>query len=246
MKFFLIFTVVIFPLLILKSIKRIDYETIYLLGKQETGVIRGISAIFIIESHFLAWAIEMGAEVNKILQLIIGQLGGIGVLLFFFVSGYGIYVSYAKEKPGWEFIRKRLENVYIPYVFMKLVMLVLFGITGMNIGNWGNRVLRILLLEDWFIQVIILQYISFGILRNVLKKGAKLIVASFGVNCILSIIFVIAQKPLRWFNALWLFTVGFIVAEYENEIIKWLRKNLVIKCICLFSKKPCTKSGVQI
>ncbi|MBR4983241.1 MAG: acyltransferase [Lachnospiraceae bacterium] len=235
MNFFLIFTVIIFPLIILRSIKKIDCETTYLLGKQETSVIRGISAIFIIESHFLAWTIEMGAEVNIILQLIIGQLGGIGVLLFFFVSGYGIYVSYAKEKPGWEFIRKRLENVYIPYVFMKLVLLVLFGLKGKNIENWGNRVLRILLLEDWFIRVIVLQYFSFLLLRKFLGlKGKKILIGSFVIDGILSLAFVIQQRPLGWFNALWLFTVGFVVAEYKTEIFIWFQENFIPKCTVLF------------
>lgn len=234
MNFFLIFTVIIFPLIILRSIKKIDCETTYLLGKQETSVIRGISVIFIIESRFLAWAIEMGAEVNKILQLIIGQLGGIGVLLFFFVSGYGIYVSYAKEKPGWNFIRKRLENVYIPYVFIKLIMLFLFCLLGEHTGSLENNVLNILTLEDWFIRVIVLQYISFFVLKNIGKKGRQFIVASIIVDCILSFIFIVEQRPLRWFNALWLFTVGFVVAEQECKIIECFKRNFVIKCMGLF------------
>lgn len=236
MRFFLIFSFVIFPLIALKSVQKIDYETRSLLRRWETGVIRGISAIFIIESHFLAWAIEMGAEVNKILQLIIGQLGGIGVLLFFFVSGYGIYESYAKKTPSWDYIKKRLENVYIPYVFMKTIILLIFLVEG-KINNLHDEILRILLLEDWFIRVIVLQYLSFFFLWKFLKKGKsreKIIIGSLLIDCILSVVFVVKQRPLGWFNALWLFTVGFVVAEYKEKLIIWFQKNFITKCIVLF------------
>lgn len=234
MIFLKIFTVVIFPLIILKSIKKMDCESTYLLGRRETDVIRGVSAIFIIESHFLAWAIEMGAEVNKILQLIIAQLGGIGVLLFFFVSGYGIYVSYAKEKSGWEFIRKRLENVYIPYVFMKVILLFLFC-RHEKIDNLSGKIVGALLLEDWFIRVIVLQYFSYFFLRKVLGlQKKKLILGGLIFDCILSYVFVIKQRPLGWFNALWLFTAGFVIAEYKEELIKWFKRGRIIKCFVLF------------
>lgn len=233
MNFFLIFTVIIFPLIILRSIKKIDCETTYLLGKQETSVIRGISANFIIESHFLAWTIEMGAEVNKIPQLIVGQLGGIGVLLFFFVSGYGIYGSYAKDKIGRDFIKKRLENVYIPYVFIKVMFLVLSCMQGRS-ENLFEQIVRILLLEDWFIRVIVLQYFSFFLGKVLGLQKKRLIISSLIIDCVLSYVFIIKNKPLGWFNALWLFTVGFIVAEYKEELISWFKKGYIIKCIVLF------------
>ena len=96
-----------------------------------------------------------------------------------------------------DFYKKEIENVYIPYVYIKLAMLFLFWVSGKNIGNLGSSILKIVTLEDRFIRVIVLQYISFFILRNVLKKGNILIVASLASNCIWSCIFIIEQRPLR-------------------------------------------------
>ena len=229
-----IFAVIIFPLLILGSIRKDTCQSKYLIERQETNVIRGISAVFIIESHFCAWVQEMGENANRVVEMIIGQLGGIGVLLFFFISGYGIYISYAEIEPSWRYLQKRLESVYIPYVFMKLIILFLFYMNGTK-DSLFERILKIIMLEDWFIRVIVLQYLTFFFLWKIVKlKKNKLLYGSLIVNCILSVIFVVEQRPSRWFNALWLFIVGFVIAEYRKPVIEWFNEKYVVKCLFLF------------
>ena len=70
-----------------------------LLSKTDTEFLRGISACFVIIAHSCIWINEM-MEGDKVLYFVISQLGGIGVLIFFFVSGYGIYEKYAHKHPS--------------------------------------------------------------------------------------------------------------------------------------------------
>lgn len=229
---FLMLLFIVVVVVVLKSIKiRVPNKDV-LIDKNETNVIRGISALFIIISHLEAWEGTRELFHEKIIHFIIGQLGGIGVLLFFFVSGYGIYASYATKKNSNTFLFKRIENVYLPYLFIKLIMLILFILVG---GEYYLRdeIFKIISLEDWFVKVIMLQYLSFWILQRRLRKN-KLIVLSVFVDCLLSAIFIFEERPLRWFNALWLFTFGFIVSEYEKLIIEWFKNRIIIKCIFLF------------
>lgn len=89
MLLFYFFSFIIFPIIIIGSLRKVKMESSCLIGKQEVGVIRGISAVFIMESHFLAYAQNMGEWVSKPVYTIIGQLGGVGVLLFSSFLGMG-------------------------------------------------------------------------------------------------------------------------------------------------------------
>ena len=234
MKLFILFSLLVFPIIIISAIRVKRDKAICLLERQETGVLRGISALFIIESHFLSWAIDMGAEVSKLLQIVIGQLGGIGVLIFFFVSGYGIYESYASNIPSYDFVKKRLGNVYLPYVFIKLIILIINYFTKRIQYNLCDELVDVLLINDWFIAVIMLQYASFFVLRKLIENKKRFMVCSLIVDFVLTLVFIFQGKPLRWFNALWLFTIGIIVAEFKNKIIGYYNTRFISKCIFCF------------
>lgn len=87
---------VILPILVLWRFKFVDRsEEKQILNKTDTIALRGVSAFFVIAAHYMAWVDEMtGYATNAVVKGIVGQLGGIGVLIFFFVSGYGIFESY--------------------------------------------------------------------------------------------------------------------------------------------------------
>ena len=79
----------ILPVVILWGIRKENrLEEAQLLDKKDTSVLRGISAFFVIAAHYTGWVEKLTGGTNVIFKGLIGQLGGIGVLIFFFVIGY--------------------------------------------------------------------------------------------------------------------------------------------------------------
>ena len=50
------------------------------------------------------------------------SIGGTGVHVFFFCSGFGLFMSYTKRRLGYlEFLKKRFLKIYIPYILVGAV-----------------------------------------------------------------------------------------------------------------------------
>lgn len=121
-----------------------------------------MSAFFVIAAHYMVWVDEMTRyATNVVVKGIVGQLGGIGVLIFSFASGYGIFESYGYREVDKTYIIERFKGVYFPYILMKLIFLVPYHALGLSNGKVISELISILLVEDWFIHVIVIQYIVF-------------------------------------------------------------------------------------
>ena len=220
---------IVVALIILLGIKRSEKkEEEFLLSKMDTQVIKGVAACFVISAHYMSFLdLLVGGSTNKLVKVLIGQLGGIGVVVFFFVSGYGIYTSYADKPPTWNFLWKRIKTIYIPYVIIKIIIEAIY-ILGQRTGITLVRIRDILTVEDWFIKVILIQYFIFFILWK--RFSTKwIVVLSFVLDILLSLIFIIEGKPERWFNSLWLFTFGMVCSKYKERICQVFYKKRFFK-----------------
>lgn len=206
-----------------------------LLTKADSVAVKGMAALCVMLAHYASWMEGYFHRKLSIVFLIFKQLGGIGVLLFFFLSGYGIYFSSIKKDMNFKWLVRKVCNVYIPYFFMKLVLeiinyfvvpkgsfslLIFFKtIIGLDFG-------------DWFIFVIILQYIIFGIAWKIAEK--KRITVTFWLSIVLMAFFIWKGAAPRWYNGLLLFWFGCIVAKYEKKIMVSLKRNYWMKlCVLL-------------
>lgn len=224
--------IIILPLLILYKleIKNRKCEE-HLLSRNDSCALRGISAWFVMAAHFTSFASEdmTGcAWYDNVANAVIEQLGGIGVLIFFFVSGYGIYMAYGGKKADNTYIRKRLKSVYLPYVIIKSVFLIVYYALGIYNEFSVKSIISIILVEDWFVHVIVLQYIIFYVISRFLERKYMIYYSLFA-DIILSIFFACEGRNIKWFNALWLFTAGMCVAMYEKNIVKFLNKKTLFK-----------------
>lgn len=67
------------------------------LAKEDTYAIRGIAAVFVLFAHLLIAISEAG--IGTLGPAVLYKwCGGLGVCVFFFVSGYGLWVSREKKK----------------------------------------------------------------------------------------------------------------------------------------------------
>lgn len=221
----------IFSILLLAAILPIKFcekeNASQIFTRSDTNIIRGLSAFFVIVSHYQIWFDKMiRIQTPSYIKLSFGQLGGIGVLLFFFVSGYGIQETYGGKKVDYRFLLKRITGVYIPYIIIKFLLLperYLYGITD---EPFWREVINIFLISDWFIFVIMLQYSSYYISMRFFRRF--LLLASVITDLIFTAIFIYLKKPIGWFNALWLFTFGIVVSILQRRIKHLIDKNAFI------------------
>lgn len=219
---YIVLCILIFPCVLI--VRRTD-ENKQLFEKNDTAAIRGVSALFVMIAHYSIW-FNQNSEIpiNRIVMIPLEQLGGIGVLLFFFVSGYGINESYGNKPNMKGYLIKRFYGVYFPYVLMKLItntMLLVFNGFS-SVYDSVLSYLIILLLPDWFILVIILQYLSYYVSRRFFGRH-DLVFAILADVC-MTTVFILLNKPIGWFNALWLFTFGILVSKYQEWLLIQIQK----------------------
>lgn len=109
---------IVFPIAVFINAHK-TYSVDRFLDKQDVDIIKGIATCFVILAHL---TIQLGpmSGCNRILN-IFNVMGGMGVLLFFFVSGYGLYSGYKNKRVGAIYWKKRLINMYLPCVIIQLI-----------------------------------------------------------------------------------------------------------------------------
>ncbi|MCH5249882.1 MAG: acyltransferase [Lachnospiraceae bacterium] len=211
-----------FPAAILIQAKK-NAGTNVLLEKNDTNAIKGIATGFVVLMH-LTNNLEADSVITKLLLNLLSVTGGMGVLLFFFVSGYGIYKGYAHKTPDAGFLYKRLLNVYVPCLFIQVVF-CLWDIMWQRSFDFREIVLRSLA-DAWFIYVILVQYIIFFV-SWVISKGRQsvMLILSYMFSAITAVIFCLCGLNARWYNGLLLFPIGMTIAYKEDKLLIAIRKN---------------------
>lgn len=77
-------------------------------------------------------------------------------------------------------------------------------------------------MEDWFIFVIVIEYIFYYVARKIMAK--YYILALVGMNLVLAVVFIIQQRADRYINSMWLFLFGIILSIYKGIFIRLLRE----------------------
>lgn len=164
-------------------------------------------------------------------------LGGTGVHLFFFLSGFGLMLSKNSGTP-LTFYRRRLVKVWLPYVLALSISLVLAW--GWNVfpdrgGAWlagvaGYQMFFESYIESfgghfWFISAIIQFYLAFPLLKWVLEQRRSPVLFALGCLTISiawwAVVYTFGKGGLRVWNSfflqfLWEFGLGMALAKFLN------------------------------
>lgn len=108
------------------SIKRQVFGAGYV-SKYRTELM-GIAALWVLAVHALDFGIRLPGKLAVIEKLM--SYGQVGVDMFFFLSGIGIFYSLGKETKLTLFYGKRLKRVYFPYLAIAFPCLVIIGLLG--------------------------------------------------------------------------------------------------------------------
>lgn len=101
------------------------------------------------------------------------QCGNICVDVFFFISGYCCCLSYKKNPNLFQFYKRRMTRVVLPYLILAVPFYFWKAITHYSAFSFGRRVLLFLadvsglslwtneVLTTWFVTAIVLFYLAF-------------------------------------------------------------------------------------
>ena len=105
---------------------------------EEIDFFRGLSIMGVIMYHLISkYMVSMPSIVKYA-----ANVGSSGVLIFFFCSGFSLYYSYKKHPVDFcSFLKKKIDKIYIPYIFCVVVSAL---IPFMSTPNDGNRVVAVL------------------------------------------------------------------------------------------------------
>lgn len=203
-----------------------------MIEKDEAGIIKLVSLMFIIYSHFLGWIVKDSFIASTGIGASISQCG---VSLFLFLSGYGIYKSY--KKSGFQkYWYKRITRIYISFLIVIIPQFLLeIWKYHENIGDMyiASTVLSALGLYSnnlidgtmWFIPFILLQYFIFYVSFR-LKYHAKLMVLGE------IIVYIIFKRCFVWVNEndfyVIAFALGVLYAEKEKAMEQIYRLGTVV------------------
>lgn len=183
----------------------------YLFSFDFTNSLRGIAILLVTISH-------VSATMNTVL---FSPLGGTGVALFLFLSGFGLNESFKLHGLG-HYWRKKVLRVLIPYFF---VATVLYYCKWEFI--WSSYLLDITGLKThyWYIAFLMKWYIAFWILSKYFLRYRVLVLLMMSVMILFLFPNIEAEQAFS-------FLTGLLVSTYLDEIKEWGDKRIV-KIVCV-------------
>lgn len=220
---------ILFPVVVLAKIKKVSGTV--LLDKDDIDVIKGIATCFVMIAHMINELKISEVKISFFLD-ILTVIGGMGVLLFFFVSGYGIYKGYSDRKPTWKFWKRRLIKMYIPCIIIQFLFAIIDAWQLQDIEV--ETILLRSFLGAWFIDVILIEYMIFFVTWILSKNNKSILVGlSFVLSIIVAALFCYFNFDPRWYNGLLLFPIGMLFAWKEKSICNYIESKW-FKCLLLY------------
>lgn len=229
-------TYLIIPIVVVFSIRRKkdEYEN---LDKETTDSIKGVLVLGVVLSH-------LATKVNKgpfLLQFPFGQIGMYCVILFFFLSGYGLIKSYIKKGEVYldSFWSRKIVKLYIPFIIVNIISVIMRYPQKHNISflDLILNILGIKLIDTtlWFIQTIFIFYLVFYIVIKYFKNKA---IEAMLVSSIMYILIEYCIGAGVWqIDTSISFFIGFLYGYRERIISKfmnWHYRNVLVGSCILF------------
>lgn len=230
-----------------------------LMNKRETDWFRGIAVLMVVLSHYGEWinnlvSLEGNAETFR---FALTKLGVYGVDIFFLFSGYAMVKSLGIESRGieshgnrkmnWQFIWKRIKNVFVPYlIVVGIIELISGGLTSIH-DFW----IFIIGYNYWYMCVLFIFYIGFIVIYAIIRvKCIRVIAFSIFTYALSYKLYQYEMLPF-WYVSNIAFAMGVIVGEYEKEAKKivdkvWIPMIILLTAGMAFITKWGLTGGVNL
>lgn len=141
-------------------------------------------------------------------------LGGIGVAIFLFLSGYGLTCS-LYNSGNKKFWRKRIIAVFLPYILIQLVTFALHPYKNFSMLILDWTLIEPLMPMSWFLNYLLIWYIAFWITSFASNKNTRTIILGFFTIALCCITYYFHQF-IR-FEQSFSFFLGYIIATYDMK-----------------------------
>lgn len=202
------------------------------LGVNSTNGLKGLLALGIVFHHLSQWVTTGTEFVN------FKYMGTYIVSVFFFISGYGLYVQNNRKEDYLDnFLSKRLSKILTPFIAISSIYLIYRSINGQVLSSLffidlfrkGSTVIY----NGWFVDIIILMYIFFYISFKIFSNRTVAIL----VNTLLIVGYIILAIKLGygfwWYNSSLPFVLGLLWAKNKKYIDEILNKYYFIILVCI-------------
>ena len=188
------------------------------IGMKESGILKGLAIIAVIMTHANQKPYELLGGLSFIDYYVLGR---IGVSLFLFLSGYGVYKSYRKNGLAFYWENKVLK-IMIPYTACHVIWFIIAYAKGERFeykdllpSFIGIRPTSIICFSMWYISFTWFLYFVFFIIFTILPE--KMIIYSM----ILCSVFLMIITPFIWpggFFCSILFPMGVLYSRLDEKI----------------------------
>lgn len=151
---------------------------------------------------------------------ILWDLGYLGTSVFFFLSGYGLFVSLGKQIGlTFSYIADKLKKLFLPYIYIWIffALLSLCGIYNEPL-NWHDFIsLRAPNRPTWFFVVIIAVYlVTFLTWKFIKKDSVRIIYILLFTSC-----YIVMARHFGlgkwWYNSILSYPIGLFVSRYVQN-----------------------------
>ena len=205
------------------------------LNKESTGALRGATIIAIAFAHICQNAPEIKEVLfgGKYLYTLLFMCGGIGVAIFFLLSGYGCYISIGKatNKNVWllKHMVKLLICFVVSFVFVLVVNCLILG-KVFDAKEWALSLIMLKLpgTTSWYFKIQLLFYILLTVSETIKKRQIYLLSIFVFLYAVIANGFVLADY---WWKTSFCFAAGCIIAKYKDKVMTLIEKNLGKLCL---------------
>lgn len=196
-----------------------------ILSLRNSICIKGFLAFIIMSGH-------IASVLNIHWLIILEKVGVLAASIFFFLSGYGLMISYrTKENYLNGFLKKHLLKLLIPCLIAYIFQTILFYLLHLcGIEIYG--VYTLLTFINWFVYIILLCYLLFYLCYKYNEKfnshNANIAILIL-LSCFMICCFIFKVNRLFWGGVL-SFPIGLFMAEnytgYSKKLSQW--RNVIL------------------
>ena len=214
---------IVLALLLLTPPVKYGFNRAYI-SPYNTLPVKGFWVLAVFFSHFSGYVALTGA-LNSAFLWVNRQIGQLCVVMFFFYSGYGIWISYqSKEDYLKTFVRHRFLPVWLSFA----ICILLFAAENRLLGI--EYPLRDFLLSftgwtsignsNWVMFVTFALYAAFFLCFKILRKSGKgpLGLTVYTAICFAMVAVLYFKKESWWYDTLLCFPAGMWYAALKNKI----------------------------
>lgn len=222
------------------------------IGKEESKALKGFLSILVVLCHCRSYLHII--DVNEIARQVFIAFGYISVGVFFFLSGYGVYESYANNQEYMQtFPRNRILSLYLKYILLVAGYAILLYAGGTlktdtivpSFFVWGGVTTVV---NGWYFQIAILLYVLFWVIYTTKYTENGKFIAYIIAIIIYTSVCVITKTPSHLYQTVFLFVAGLYVSRYKGSLVVriWSDRPVYILGVVAFSILLFFKNKIQL